>query len=65
MAAQYEYRLSVADDSVSKVNELMAKYAAEGWELVNGTTSVYRTGDSLTRGLHYRYTQYWRRETGR
>jgi hypothetical protein len=39
----------------------MAQYAEAGWELVNGSTSVYRVGDSLTKGLHYRYSLYWRR----
>jgi hypothetical protein len=61
MAADWEYRLTWADDDNEKVNELMAQYAEAGWELVNGSTSVYRVGDSMTRGLHYRYSLYWRR----
>jgi hypothetical protein len=61
MAADWEYRLTWADDDNEKVNELMAQYAEAGWELVNGSTTVYRVGDSLTRGLHYRYSLYWRR----
>jgi hypothetical protein len=65
MAAQWEYRLSWADDDTSKVNTLMAQYAEAGWELVNGSTTVYRVGDSLTKGLHYRYSMYWRREINR
>jgi hypothetical protein len=66
MAADWEYRLTWADDDNEKVNELMAQYAGAGWELVNGSTTVCRVGDSLTRGLHYRYSLYWRRAvTGR
>jgi hypothetical protein len=65
MAAQWEYRVSWADDDTSKVNTLMAQYAEAGWELVNGSTTVYRVGDSLTKGLHYRYSMYWRREINR
>lgn len=65
MAADWEYRLTWADDDNEKVNELMAQYAEAGWELVNGSTSVYRVGDSLTRGLHYRYSLYWRRAVTR
>jgi hypothetical protein len=61
MAADWEYRLTWADDDNEKVNDLMAQYAEAGWELVNGSTTVYRVGDSLTRGLHYRYSLYWRR----
>ena len=61
MAADWEYRVSWADDDIEKVNALMAQYAEAGWELVNGSTTVYRVGDSLTRGLHYRYSLYWRR----
>jgi hypothetical protein len=62
MVAKWEYRVSWADDDIDKVNALMAQWAEAGWELVNGSTSVYRVGDSLTKGLHYRYSQYWRRE---
>jgi hypothetical protein len=65
MAAQWEYRISWADDDTGKVNTLMAQYAEAGWELVNGSTTVYRVGDSLTKGLHYRYSMYWRREINR
>jgi hypothetical protein len=65
MAADWEYRLTWADDDNEKVNELMAQYAEAGWELVNGSTTVYRVGDSLTRGLHYRYSLYWRRAVTR
>jgi hypothetical protein len=65
MAADWEYRLTWADDDNEKVNELMAQYAEAGWELVNGSTTVYRVGDSLTRGLHYRYSLYWRRPVTR
>ena len=61
MAAEWEYRLTWADDDNDKVNAVMAQYAEAGWELVNGSTTVYRVGDSLTRGLHYRYSMYWRR----
>ena len=61
MAAEWEYRLTWADDDNEKVNAVMAQYAEAGWELVNGSTTVYRAGDSLTRGLHYRYSMYWRR----
>jgi hypothetical protein len=61
MAAQWEYRVSWADDDIERVNAQMAQYAEAGWELVNGSTSVYRVGDSLTKGLHYRYSLYWRR----
>jgi hypothetical protein len=61
MAAEWEYRLTWADDDNDKVNALMAQFAEAGWELVNGATTVYRVGDSLTRGLHYRYSMYWRR----
>jgi len=62
MAAQWEYRVSWADDDLERVHAQMAQYAEAGWELVNGSTSVYRVGDSLTKGLHYRYSMYWRRE---
>jgi len=62
MAAKWEYRVSWADDDIDKVNELMAQWAEAGWELVNGSTSVYRVGDSLTKGNRYRYSQYWRLE---
>jgi hypothetical protein len=65
MAADWEYRLTWADDDNEKVNDLMAQYAEAGWELVNGSTTVYRVGDSLTRGLHYRYSLYWRRTVTR
>jgi hypothetical protein len=65
MAADWEYRLTWADDDNEKVNDLMAQYAEAGWELVNGSTTVYRVGDSLTRGLHYRYSLYWRRPVTR
>ena len=65
LAAQWEYRVTWVDDSVDKVNALMAEWAADGWELVNGSTSVYRTGDSISRGVHYRYSQYWRRAINR
>ena len=65
MAADWEYRLTWADDDNEKVNDLMAQYAEAGWELVNGSTTVYRVGDSLTRGLHYRYSLYWRRAVTR
>jgi hypothetical protein len=61
MAAQWEYRVSWADDDLGHVHAQMAEYAEAGWELVNGSTTVYRVGDSLTTGLHYRYTLYWRR----
>jgi hypothetical protein len=62
MAAQWEYRVSWVDDDIDKVNAQMAQYAEAGWELVSGSTSVYRVGDSMTKGLHYRYSLYWRRE---
>jgi hypothetical protein len=62
VAARWEYRVSWADDDIDKVNALMAQLAAAGWELVSGSTTVYRVGDSLTKGLHYRYSMYWRRE---
>ena len=65
MAAKWEYRVSWADDDIDKVNELMAQWAEAGWELVNGSTTVYRVGDSLTKGNRYRYSQYWRREINR
>jgi hypothetical protein len=65
MAAEWEYRLTWADDDNDKVNALMAQFAEAGWELVNGATTVYRVGDSLTRGLHYRYSMYWRRSLSR
>lgn len=65
MAAEWEYRVSWADDDLDKVNELMAHLAEAGWELVNGSTSVYRIGDSISKGLHYRYSQYWRRAINR
>ncbi len=63
MAADWEYRVSWVDDDVDKVHAQMAQYAEAGWELVNGSTTVYRVGDSMTKGLHYRYSLYWRRET--
>jgi hypothetical protein len=62
LAAKWEYRVSWVDDNIDKVNAQMAEWAAAGWELVNGSTSVYRTGDSISKGVHYRYSQYWRRE---
>jgi hypothetical protein len=62
VAAEWEYRVSWADDDAERVNAQMAQYAEAGWELVNGSATVYRVGDSLTRGLHYRYTMYWRRQ---
>jgi hypothetical protein len=65
MAADWEYRLTWADDDNEKVNAVMAQFAEAGWELVNGATTVYRVGDSLTRGLHYRYSMYWRRPLNR
>jgi hypothetical protein len=65
MAAEWEFHLTAVDDDVQKVNGHMARMAEEGWELVNGSTAVYRVGDSLTRGLHYRYSMYWRRRIGR
>jgi hypothetical protein len=65
MAAEWEYRLTWADDDNEKVNAVMAQFAEAGWELVNGATTVYRVGDSLTRGLHYRYSMYWRRSLNR
>jgi hypothetical protein len=61
MAAEYEYRISWVDDDIEKADAQMATLAAAGWELVNGSTAVYRVGDSLTKGLHYRYSMYWRR----
>jgi hypothetical protein len=65
MTAQWEYRVSWVDDDLSKVNAQMAELASAGWQLVNGSTTVYRVGDSLTKGLHYRYSMYWRREITR
>jgi hypothetical protein len=65
MAARWEYRVSWADDDIDKVNAHMASHAEAGCELVNGSTTVYRVGDSLTKGLHYRYSMYWRREITR
>jgi hypothetical protein len=65
MAAEWEYRVTWADDDAEKVNALMAQYAEAGWELVNGSTTVYRVGDSLTRGLHYRFSLYFRRPVNR
>jgi hypothetical protein len=65
LAAKWEYSVSWVDDNIDKVNAQMAEWAAGGWELVNGSTTVYRVGDSLTKGMHYRYSQYWRREVNR
>jgi hypothetical protein len=62
MAAQWEYHVSWVDDDLERVHAQMAHYAETGWELVNGSTSVYRVGDSMTGGLHYRYSMYWRRQ---
>jgi hypothetical protein len=65
MAAEWEYRLTWQDDDNDKVNALMRQFAEAGWELVNGSTTVYRAGDSLRGGLHYRYSMYWRRAVTR
>jgi hypothetical protein len=65
MAAKWEYRVSWVDDDIEKVHLQMEHWAEQGWELVNGSTSVYRVGDSITHGLHYRYSQYWRRVINR
>jgi hypothetical protein len=64
MAADWEYHLTWADDE-EKANAQLAQYGAAGWELVNGSTTVYRIGDSLNRGVRYRYSLYWRRPVTR
>ena len=46
MSQQWEYRSSwVAAKSDQKVNAELARWAAQGWELVNGTHAPSSMGD--------------------
>jgi hypothetical protein len=58
MADKWEYKAWFVRDDIDKVNEIMARWADAGWELVNGTATSYVEGVNR---VHVQYTQYWRR----
>jgi hypothetical protein len=63
---KYEYAVTSADDSPQLVTELMAKWAAAGWELVSGSVCTLPTVSPALPDAevwHTRYITYWRRPT--
>jgi hypothetical protein len=66
----WEYRATVINDDLEKLNELMEQWANAGWELVNGAASTFAVVEYIPRGSgdwapvdHTKFTLFWRKET--